>query len=216
MQKFELVRLKHIKMDGTIIFPWMESSMPTPAEILRFALSTVSHWGSLMTGGIIIAILIAYEHWKKKALSWRLYLWLMGACLFMAGFLAWKDEYNKNEGLTNEIAQWRVRSEEKDKQLLELRSSKAEISRRHAIREQLGKSIVEGRNLRAGVCSSPTPSCSSRSKKWTSDVKDYLRANLDSSYIDRFAGMEDDSVIPYVSIGWKMSMLADFIKELRD
>jgi hypothetical protein len=72
-------------------------------DLFFFVRSLVSHWGVLMTGGIPMAILAVWEHWKGQSISWGFFL--VGALVFLlwAAYLAWKDEHGKCVALTREI-----------------------------------------------------------------------------------------------------------------
>ena len=62
-------------------------------EIWEFVKSVASNWGSWLTGGVIIAAIWVYEHFKGESLPWRL-VWLVVAFTFIvATFMAWREQY---------------------------------------------------------------------------------------------------------------------------
>jgi hypothetical protein len=72
-------------------------------DLLLFLRSVGSRWGILMTGGIPMAILALWEHWKGQSVSWRGFV--VGALFFLlwAAYLAWRDEHGKRMALTQEV-----------------------------------------------------------------------------------------------------------------
>jgi hypothetical protein len=63
------------------------------SDIVEFAKAVVTHWGSLLTGGLIIAAIWIYEHFKGESLSWRFALVVLVLCFLAATYMAWRDQY---------------------------------------------------------------------------------------------------------------------------
>ena len=62
-------------------------------EITRFGLAVVTHWQAYMTGGIVVAILSAYERLTRKTISRRIVVIAIIAFFVVASFMAWRDQY---------------------------------------------------------------------------------------------------------------------------
>ena len=63
------------------------------SEIFQFAWAVLQHWQALLTGGLVIAALGAFERKKGKPLSWKAFRWIAIAALFAAFYMAWHDEH---------------------------------------------------------------------------------------------------------------------------
>jgi hypothetical protein len=76
-------------------------------DLFVFLRSLASHWGVLMTGGIPMAILALWEHWKGQSISWGVFS--IGALVFVlwAAYLAWKDQHGKCVALSREVERLR-------------------------------------------------------------------------------------------------------------
>jgi len=67
-------------------------------SVTLFLWEVVTHWSGLMTGGIVIALLAMYEHWRGQSLRWGLFL-VIATCAFIASsYFAWNDEHEKRLG----------------------------------------------------------------------------------------------------------------------
>src|SRR5438477_7842033 len=62
-------------------------------ELWHFVTAVGGHWGSLLTGGVLIATIWLYEHRRGEAMSWRFAALLAALALVVAVFLAWRDQY---------------------------------------------------------------------------------------------------------------------------
>src|SRR5438552_1209662 len=62
-------------------------------EILEFLKAIFGYWGSLLTGGAVIAGIWIYEHYRGQNLPWRLIAMIVTLCFIVAVFLAWRDQY---------------------------------------------------------------------------------------------------------------------------
>jgi len=65
------------------------------SECLFWAWSVACHWQTLVTGGIITAILTAIQYKKQRSIPWTAARRIMAAFLFVAFFLAWRDQYER-------------------------------------------------------------------------------------------------------------------------
>jgi hypothetical protein len=62
-------------------------------EILRFAAAVIAYWGTLLTGGVIIAAVALWEHYHGSAIPWS---WVQAGAFLafvVATFQAWRDQY---------------------------------------------------------------------------------------------------------------------------
>lgn len=114
-----------------------------PNEIWVFAINVIRHWGSLLTGGAIAVAILFIEHWTKKNITWRTFLYAVGAAMFMSCFLAWNDEHHNAEVLKAEKSQL-----SSDKVVLQLRldDKQSEID---GLRDELTKRPPPGPSSRA-------------------------------------------------------------------
>ena len=63
------------------------------SELIEFWRAVVGYWGSLLTGGIVIALLWLYEHYKGQSVPWRAIAVIAGLALLVAVFLSWREQY---------------------------------------------------------------------------------------------------------------------------
>lgn len=105
-------------------------------------------------------------------------------------------------------------------------NSEKEKQRRQAIRGQLGAFMKEGQTIKDGLQYSNSSSLHAK-VDWERRVDQYLIQNLDESYAIRFrspshqvnsypVGMSMQMLAPWAEVAAKMTMLNDFIAELRD
>jgi len=59
----------------------------------EFAKAVASHWGSWLTGGLIIAAIWVYEHFKGESLPWGFAVVVLGASFIIATFMAWREQH---------------------------------------------------------------------------------------------------------------------------
>lgn len=62
------------------------------SDILEFTKAVVTHWGSWLTGSLIIAAIWVYEHFKGESLSWKFAAVVLAVCFLAATFIAWRDQ----------------------------------------------------------------------------------------------------------------------------
>jgi hypothetical protein len=90
-----------------------------------------------------------------------------------------------------------------------------EKSRRKEIRKQLGKFLTEASTLLQTACATgPTPACVNARGKLEIKIEQYLRANLESQYEERFRSHMTGWGIPWNDIQGDMNTLETFIREL--
>jgi hypothetical protein len=63
------------------------------AAIVEFVRSVLSYWGSLLTGGILIASIWIWEHYRGEAVPWRLVALIAGLALATSTFMAWREQH---------------------------------------------------------------------------------------------------------------------------
>jgi hypothetical protein len=63
-------------------------------ELGLFIFAVLTHWQSLVTGGIVIAAVNIYERKKKTTLPWQSYAFILGAFCLYSIFAAWQDEHH--------------------------------------------------------------------------------------------------------------------------
>jgi len=114
-----------------------------PNEIWMFAINVICHWGSLLTGGVIAVAILFIEHWTKKNITWRTFLYAVGTAMFMSCFLAWHDEHHNAAVLKEEKSQL---SSEKGVLQCRLDAKQNEID---GLRDELSKRPPAGPPTRA-------------------------------------------------------------------
>ena len=62
-------------------------------ELWQFVKAVVEHWGSFLTGGVLIAAIWIYEHYKGESMPWRFALVVVAFAVVASMFLAWRDQY---------------------------------------------------------------------------------------------------------------------------
>jgi hypothetical protein len=63
------------------------------SEAIQFLCAVVSHWATLVTGGVVMAAIYFWEKWKGKSINKKLIMSVFVVFLFWAFFLAWKEEH---------------------------------------------------------------------------------------------------------------------------
>src|SRR5579863_9726932 len=66
-------------------------------ECLAWVLAVGHHWETLVTGGIVTALLTTLQYKKQKSIPWTLARRVFAGFLFIAFFLAWRDQYERAE-----------------------------------------------------------------------------------------------------------------------
>jgi hypothetical protein len=92
-----------------------------------------------------------------------------------------------------------------------------EKPRRKAVRQQLGKFLLEASSISETTCKTgPTPACVSVQKHWETKVERYLQSNLEPQYEERFRSHMTSFGIPWEDIRGDMNELEAFIREIGD
>ena len=136
----------------------------TLRELAVFISASVRHWGVLVTGGVLVASVVVYEHVTGRAISGSFFWGAIGASLFAAFFLAWRDERRKLQ-----ILEAQINAAEKIKQ----------------IGDKLSDLYDDGRTIRRKIVDSDdgftvemTVQCLD---DWREELFDYLRDNVSLS-----------------------------------
>jgi hypothetical protein len=72
------------------------------SDFLSFAAAVADHWILLVSGSFITVFIALYERYKSPVRR-IIYGWIMVITMLLACFLAWRDEYAKNNDLTQQI-----------------------------------------------------------------------------------------------------------------
>jgi regulator of replication initiation timing len=110
---------------------------------------------------------------------------------------------------------------EENKQLkakIEIATNEAskDAENRRRIREHLGRLLSEGNEVRNVNCRTSGPQCEGPRNQWEQKVERYLKANLDSSYTDRWrTNIVKLGGAPMVEMWGETDLLSRFIVELK-
>jgi|SRR2546426_8291589 len=81
-------------------------------DIGTFAWLVISNVAALMTGGIIAALITAYEHWTAGSISFWSFKWSIAAYFIITCFVVWREEHskarNKNQALADLLTERRT------------------------------------------------------------------------------------------------------------
>ncbi len=116
--------------------------------IITFIRRVLGHWVSLMTGELIVLLLVLYERISKTVVPISVYVVIAAFTLFVAAYMAWKDEY-----LAKGVAQQKLDDRQK----------------RKAIREQLANLMRLGSDMVDGYDIGNRPT-EAQAKEWAQDV----------------------------------------------
>jgi hypothetical protein len=73
----------------------MESFTAIASEFLDFIWAVLGQWATLSTGGLLVAVWALWERKNHRQVPWPVARKLIAALLFLAVFLAWKDQRNQ-------------------------------------------------------------------------------------------------------------------------
>jgi hypothetical protein len=62
----------------------------------QFLWNVIFQWSNLMTGGVIVAGIVVYKVITKKDISRKANIFFAVLFVFLATFLAWKEEYERS------------------------------------------------------------------------------------------------------------------------
>src|SRR5258708_40372715 len=95
------------------------------SDVLQFALDLLEHWVAFATGSSLAMIAGAWEHWKRRAISWRLYV----VAVFPLGFVAatfqtWRQErfervHFRDSAIAQQLQKYYFRDEQHPRAMLE-------------------------------------------------------------------------------------------------
>ena len=74
------------------------------SDLLMFLRAVLGHWVALMSGGIITVTLAVWERYKGYDVPGKLYAAIILFFVFLAGFLAWRDQYKRGEKLEERLS----------------------------------------------------------------------------------------------------------------
>ena len=83
---------------------YIGAMMKTLRELGSFMKGVIGHWGILVTSNAVVGAIAIYEHYHGKIIPTLLLQITVYLSLFLAFFLAWRDERRKVEVLTGELA----------------------------------------------------------------------------------------------------------------
>lgn len=63
------------------------------SEVIEFSKTVISYWGSWLTGGVLIALIWIYEHYRGQSLPWRVIAAIVALSFVVSVFLAWREQY---------------------------------------------------------------------------------------------------------------------------
>jgi hypothetical protein len=63
-------------------------------DLGSYCVAVLHEWQSLLTGGLIMALVGSWEHWQQRSVPPGGYAVMAAALLFIASFLAWRKEHN--------------------------------------------------------------------------------------------------------------------------
>lgn len=117
-------------------------------QFWNYVCALCREWIALLSGGLITVALGLWERYQGKSVPGGTYGFVIGLCLFVASFLAWRKEYSANRTGPDIIMEWESSSGHQD--VLTLRNigistalnvkvgnfSWAELTWRHSIEVQ--------------------------------------------------------------------------------
>jgi len=185
-------------------------------EVSEFLWAVVGYWQVYITGGLVTALIIAIEHRRNKTVHWSIYRRLLAAFLFLAVFLAWREQYRKGQEALAARSSAEGSLEEARKEVERLKAERENLfhrppspseaegglrnkvatlqrelddrERRRAVREQLARFLDEGNSLmRRCLTNTQHPAPQKDANAWAARVVSYLgQSGLDASYASRF------------------------------
>jgi hypothetical protein len=172
-------------------------------SLVLFLWSVIDHWGSLMTGGIIIAIIVVIEHYLGKSLTWGIFLAVALLFFTYASYLAWDDEHTKLRNTEQQLATER-------EQLTTVRDQNAkksgEVKRVQVAQLQrfafLATSLIRRRfaDDKNGIVMPTDPEFQkyeADANKWINDTATWILENLGEKSQQRFLNITDTDVIDH-------------------
>lgn len=109
-------------------------------DLARFTIAVARHWGILVTGGFIVGLIALVERVSGKAISgWPLWL-ALGMSLFLASFLAWRDERQVISTLNKTL-------EDLNETIKKLQQDTISLTPEDLIKPYDGRTTIQGQKL---------------------------------------------------------------------
>src|SRR5216683_820078 len=132
-------------------------------EILAYVLAVITHWIGLLTGGLLVAVLLIYERLRKTTIPRKWFVGMVGACVLIATFLAWRDLIHANADFADRLSEAKIdetaakaRADEREKTIASLQSAIGSLqSDNAALDAALHKKPVQVRVSGSGSARSP-------------------------------------------------------------
>jgi hypothetical protein len=171
----------------------MESNL-TKTHLFTFLSAALSHWITLMSGGLITVALGIFERVTGRNIPLWVYVGIITGFAFSGCYLAWRDERIKKNAIIQQL----------EHEIAELKDRKEEKARRRFLRERLGEFLDEGEKIRWGLLTRDVESHKGHGL-WLRQVQQFLslEPEFDSSHVARFKAEQ-------------IGALRDFIRELTD
>jgi len=102
------------------------------SDVLQFALDLLEHWVAFATGSSLAMIAGAWEHWRGRAISWRLYIVAFLAFGFVAAsFQTWRQErfesvHFRDSSIAQQLQKYYVEAEQYRRSILEAQMAPVE------------------------------------------------------------------------------------------
>jgi len=65
--------------------------------VLAYFVAILRHWGTLVTGGLVTAIITVIQYRRQKTISWNIARRILFAFVLIASFLAWREQHDRAE-----------------------------------------------------------------------------------------------------------------------
>jgi hypothetical protein len=165
----------------------------------QFAAAVAQKWGTLATGGILIALIGVYEHRKQKAIPWRLYVWISIFFVLIAAFQAWDDEADQNQklasdnkGLATQLSGLgatieRLQTDNSDLQSKITALEQKQQSNSQKLAANLGSLVQEGNGIAANFeKSNDTQAIERDYRTWEAKALSFLNDKMGVEYLAQF------------------------------
>lgn len=163
--------------------------------------------------------LVAFWHTlRDRPISRKFGIALASLFFFLSFFKAWRDQYQRANSLQSKAGpsapiQVTVPVTVQPAQVVLGKEDKY-----RGVRERLAAFASEGENIATTSCKSgPSPECTSIRDKWERKVDSYLRANLDSSFSERWRhdSRSWNPSNPAMEVDYNVGVLNKLIAELK-
>jgi hypothetical protein len=82
-------------------------------NLYQYIIDLFDHWAAFMTGGIPVALWVAWERLRSRPISYRAFVAFLVCGFLAASFQTWRDEYKARDAAERAIALSKDRSAEK-------------------------------------------------------------------------------------------------------